>query len=243
MANRERHYRYAISYLVIALIAAIGFGLFDVPSLVDKTSFALTITSLVLGVVAIIYTFVSASKQDVQLSQLLETNLKISNASTDIQAAALTITEQVGVIPNRLDVLDVKLDSVLSNPNPPPQGDAIPEYTLQDLRRFISELPVAGIASLYLFHRAKEANVTIDDDLTKKISSVPFHFVFGVLTGAEAAGILKLSYTKGKITPESSAPVFEEHIANEMQRVLEILGPERNESLQMLILAIDREIP
>lgn len=84
MGTRELHYRYAISYLIILVIASIGFGLYDVPNLVDKVSFALTVTSLVLGVVAIIYTFVSANKQDAQLTRLIETNHDISSASIQI---------------------------------------------------------------------------------------------------------------------------------------------------------------
>ena len=50
MNNREIHYRYALSYLIILLIMSVGFGLFNVPNLVDKVSFSLTVTSLVLEI-------------------------------------------------------------------------------------------------------------------------------------------------------------------------------------------------
>ena len=45
MHNREIHYRYAISYLLATIILIVALAYYDVPNLVDKFSFALTLSS------------------------------------------------------------------------------------------------------------------------------------------------------------------------------------------------------
>lgn len=245
MNNREIHYRYAISYLVFVSVAAIGFGLFDVPDLVDKVSFALTITSLVLGVVAIIYTFVAADKQDSQLSKLIETNFSISSASKEIETAASAIVDQVGVIPPRLDQLDRKIGALSpaaqAMPDKHPGGEAV-ELTDEQFRLFFSELTFAGMAALYLFYRAYQKGVDIDEELVEKTVLISFQYVLGLLNGAEAAQLLAMKYRSEAIIPISASEAFVKNILKEIDSVIEAMG-EENPFLKNMKTAIDEALP
>jgi len=73
--NKELHYRYIVSYLLAAIILLVALAYYNVPDLVDKFSFALTLSSLLLAILAIFYTIISAQKQDSQLTRLVETNV------------------------------------------------------------------------------------------------------------------------------------------------------------------------
>jgi hypothetical protein len=259
MSNRELHYRYAISYLIILVIASIGFGLYDVPNLVDKVSFALTVTSLVLGIVAIFYTFVSANKQDTQLTKLIETNHDISNASTRIGSTAKALSDQLGTIPPRFDSVDAKLDtltqSALVSPTPAAQtqindsaGPATQqqdaEPSLDDLKHFISDLKYAGMFSLYLLSKAQKNGIKINEELIKKIGSIPFYYVFGVFDATEAAGFIKTTYDGGVISITSVSNVFSEHLEPQVLHIVQLLeGGDQESVLKRLVDAVDREIP
>ena len=87
-SNREFHYRYIVSYLLVAIILLVALAYYDVPNLVDKFSFALTLSSLLLAVLAIFYTIISAQKQDLQLTKLVETNASLGSAASEITSAA-----------------------------------------------------------------------------------------------------------------------------------------------------------
>ena len=128
---KELHYRYLISYLISAIILLFALAYFDVPALVDKLSFALTISSLVLAVLAIFYTVVSAQKQDLQLTKLIETNASLNNAANDITSAASEMRTFAREAPQHfqslratLDNMSADFDTVRSAPAPEqPQED------------------------------------------------------------------------------------------------------------------------
>lgn len=254
MENRELHYKYVISYLLIGLIAAIGFGLFDVPYLVDKISFALTITSLVLGVVAIIYTFISANKQDTQLNKLIETNFSISTASTEIKNAARSLTDQIETIPPRFDKVDAKLElmsqaslatasstaqSLVTESTDGPASSGEP--SLSYLASYLVDLPYAGIAAFYLFHKAYLEDTIIDEKLIEKISGLHFDFFFGILTSAGAAGFLKITYKNGALHPVSETAVMSENIRELIDKVIAAVGSAPDHALTRMIASIDKE--
>lgn len=260
MSSREIHYRYAIASLTLAVIVSIGFGLYDVPHLVDKISFALTITSLVLGLVAIIYTFISASKQELQLTKLIETNHDISKASDKIGSAAASLSEQLGTIPPRFDSVEAKLDALsqaaLSGPDQSAHSQSAankegstdeeapaPNPTLPEFKRYLSELPFAGMAGLYLIVRAIRRGTVIDQELIEKIGTLTLYYVLGLWHGAEAAGYVKIRYTKGTVIPVSVADVVSENIDEQIRHIIEVLGKDANSTLPTLVEAIDRSIP
>jgi uncharacterized membrane protein len=255
MNNREIHYRYALSYLIILLIMSVGFGLFNVPNLVDKVSFSLTVTSLVLGVVAIIYTFISANKQDAQLSKLIDTNANMSSAANEIRYAATAITEQVGTIPPRLDLLDEKLSNIPRSSQTSHSGlagtannsiatdIAMPEYTLDQLKKFIVSLPFSGMACLYLFQRAREHTININEKLVARITTIPYLYFIGLLTYADASGLISYTVSEGTITPVSSITVFSDNIVRLVRGVLDYMDEHQKPMLKNMLDAIDRELP
>ncbi|MFM4705911.1 hypothetical protein [Aeromonas caviae] len=88
MEKREIHYLYAMSYLISLIVLIISLAYYDVPELVDKFSFALTLSSLLLAVLAIFYTIISANKQDSQFFKIIEATSQLSGVVKNIDSAA-----------------------------------------------------------------------------------------------------------------------------------------------------------
>lgn len=245
MDHREIHYRYAIGFLVLLAIAIAALGLYDIPNLVDKMSFALTITSLVLGLVAIIYTFLAGSKQDGQLARLIETNVSISQASTQIRDVATTLAGQVSAIPVRLETLGVKIDSLskqeFKSPDPVKHADNKPPLTRQDLKEFVANLPYAGMAVLYAFLLAWNSGKVIAENAFNSGKRIPLFFAFGLLSGAHGAGYLEIKYHKGEIIPVSCHKVLTDSLKELLDEIFKLLGEEESATLRSLMKEVEEE--
>lgn len=245
--NSTLHYRYVIAALIIALCIATGFGLSDDPKLVDKISFALTVNSLVLGVVAIGYTFIASNKQEAQLVRLLETNSSISTAASDIRVASTEIKDHFHELPGRFDQVDRQLEAISQAAFKAP-AEGSPQLTTPteqpetaNFKDYFLNLRYIGIASLYLYYRAYVAKKPINQELCDASETLELIFHVGNYQAAEAAGYLKAEFSTKEIMP---VLLSEEAIA-ELQtagpRLRKILGEDNK--LSKMIEAIDKAIP
>ncbi len=108
----ELHYRYALAFLAAGIVLLITLAYFDVPDLVEKFSFALTLSSLLLAVLAIFYTIISSTKQDMQLTRLTETNAEISSAAREVRLASDEIRDFARHAPKEFDAIGRKIDQI-----------------------------------------------------------------------------------------------------------------------------------
>lgn len=246
MEKRELHYKYGISYLVAIIVALLAFGLFDVPSLVDKISFALTIASLVLAVVAIIYTFLAANKQDTQLASLIETHHSISVAAAEIQQAAGALLGHVSAIPTRLELMTAKIDS-LTQPEAArllPNG-ATPISSIEQsdkrFKRFLGGLPFGAMSILYAFYIANQKGRVLTESTMAAWSPMSFHFAFGVLSGAEAAEFIEFKFHKDEIIPISCSDDLKRNIKAYLTEIADIVSSDHGESLKKRMVAAEEE--
>jgi len=112
MSNSKIHYRYAISYLVSAIILLLALSYYNVPDLVGKLSFALTLSSLLLAILAIFYTIISAYKQESQFSKLIETNYDLKAAAKEIKTASENINTTLSDFPSHFKKIGSKIDDL-----------------------------------------------------------------------------------------------------------------------------------
>jgi hypothetical protein len=250
--NREFHYRYGIAALILALCAAIGFGLYDDPRLVDKVSFALTVNSLVLSVVAIVYSFMASNKQDIQLAKLVETNAQISSAASDISATSKEMNDHLKELPKRLDNVDQHLIE-LNNAALQTSSAAInAQLTADDPNRqeapggkgfteYLTELTFAGIGSNYLYYKALVAGQVITPEMCENEHLADYLFQIGNLQAAEASGYLEADYSLEKITPRSMAETAKESIQRFVTKSREIFDADHHHI--KTLTAIDEMLP
>lgn len=252
ISNREFHYRYAIAALILAICVAVGFGLYDDPRLVDKMSFALTVNSLVLSVVAIVYSFMASNKQDIQLAKLVETNTRISSAASDISATSKEMNDHLRELPKRLDAVDKRLIE-LKNASLQTSSAAVnAQLTADDPDRkegpdgisfteFLTELTFAGIGSNYLFYKALLAGQVITPEMCEGEHLADYMFHVGNLQAAEASGYLDADYSLKQITPKSMTETAKESMRRFAAKSREIFDADHHHI--KTLNAIDELLP
>jgi hypothetical protein len=250
--SRELHYRYVVSYLCLAIILLIAFRYFDVTDLVDKFEFALTLSSLLLAVLAIFFTIVAAEKQDLQLTKLIETNARMSTATEDIRLAARDISSFAKDAPQHFKQLDAKLDNMsqtfgtLSSSAPMKESQsqslspsATIAITATQFTRLFVELQFGAIKILYLFERCYSKGKTIPDDFLEAKDFVSRDYAIGVLTVLEAVRLLSFKYHKGEIVPVECSDVLQQNLKACLDSALEALRTEQADSIRAAMTKVD----
>ncbi|KFI09004.1 hypothetical protein [Massilia sp. BSC265] len=266
MEKRELHYVYGISYLVVIIVALVAFALFDVEHLVDKISFALTITSLVLAILAIIYTYIAGGKQEGQLTTLITTNQAITTASSQIQAAANALLGHVSEIPKGLQNLNDKLDTLsardLSNVLPGEEVkssnssfDLTSEVSSVErdnanvvdmkseeeiLKDFIGKIPFFGMGMLYAFWRAFRNDKEISESWVEENYAGNYLFMLGIFYGARGAGLIDFKVRDGEIIPTACSESMHNSIARHLAKVMEVTNEENSEKLRNYMALADK---
>ena len=251
MKKRELHYLYGVSYLVIIIVALIAFALFDVKSLVDKVSFALTITSLVLAVLAIIYTYLAGARQENQLSRLISTNHDITAASLEIKTAAAGLMGHVSAIPKGLQDINERLMTLSvqdlqkvaaepaldtqssSNAAVQPQAESLPIFDEQIHKRqednsrlgtFVSMVPFVGMGIMYAFLLAYNSDKQIRSEWIDENFKGNYGLLLGILYGARGAGHINFKVKDGVITPTNCSEIFVENLKIHLDRVVSVVN-------------------
>lgn len=249
--NRELHYRYTISYLLSALVLLIALAYFKVPDLVDKLSFALTLSSLLLAILAIFYTIVSAQKQDTQLAKLVETNAAISTAATEIRAVSRQLGEFAQEAPQHFQELGSKLDNLMSSYSTVASStmgnqqstiatdSELPAIDVLGFTKMFGKLHFAAMGVLYLFERCNDRNTGIERDTWKELRICTLHYAVGLLNGLEAAGLVSYKIHNGAVVPSWCAQVVTETIGQRIDSVINAVNPEAANQLATLKSTID----
>lgn len=235
MSNRDLHYVYGISYLVCVIVALIAFALFDVPNLVDKVSFALTVASLVLAVVAIVYTFVAAAKQEGQLAKLLEANNAMSIAAVDVRTAAASLLGQVTNIPPSLDLISKRIDALKLTERPVESVPSVySDVQVSDaqFKAFVAELPFGAMSVLYAFFIASQHDKALTESSMSNWSPLTFNFVFGFLSGVQAIGLIDFKFHNGEIVPVKCSPVVANNLKRTLESIFDHVSAEQADSLR-----------
>ena len=103
------HAFYIISILlgIIILLASVRFG--NIPNLGDRLSFALTLASLLLAILAIGYNVVSNTSFSQTISTLNEVSRDVSETAKGISIAAKDLAIKIETIPTRLESMEGRL--------------------------------------------------------------------------------------------------------------------------------------
>jgi hypothetical protein len=234
MNNHEIHYRYAISYLIFIIIGISSLCLFDVPNLVDKLSFALSLSSLLLAILAIFYTIISANKQDEQFLKSTETQLDIKFSSRELREASARINELISEVPNHFNKIDKKLDSIYEkyetvqvDKHEKIENNTIdPELNIdkQTLHKMIIRLQYTAIGVLYFFTESYRNDTNIEFYMFKKFNLISEDYAVGVLNGFETTGLIdfNIDYNTASIVPTKCNQIILDEILIIAEGVLKV---------------------
>jgi predicted PurR-regulated permease PerM len=108
-AKYKIHAFYIIGILLSIIVVLLTNNSSGIPNLGEKISFALTLASLILAVLAIGYAVYSNATISQTTSILNDASRNISNTATDISKAAQDLVLRVEEIPTRLDSVEGKV--------------------------------------------------------------------------------------------------------------------------------------
>ena len=111
--NTKIHVKYIIGILLAVIIALVAFQWHDIPKLVELITFALTVTSLVLAILAIAYAVYSNSTFTQNISALNQASNDLSVASKDITSVTKDLKVKVESIPTKLESVEDKVDRLI----------------------------------------------------------------------------------------------------------------------------------
>jgi hypothetical protein len=121
-------------------------------------TFALTITSIVLAILAIVYAFFSNSSFTKNIVSLNDSSKIISDASKIITSSSVELNNKIGDIPKLLDKIDKKTDHTISKLNelklyPPPTSKKIDvdikDYDDESVYNLLHKISANGLRTLY----------------------------------------------------------------------------------------------
>ena len=242
MGNKEIHYRYGISFLLIVIIQLIAFAYFDVPQLVDKFSFALTISSLILAILAIFYTVASGDKQSNQLEKILEANATLSNVVKDIQNATESVTDLTQKIPEHFSNIHNKIDSFASSYQgltkvkidemaEEPIARNVECNDLTSFKAMLGRMHFRSMLIIYLFQSFKHRGIKINLGVFESLDISSSEYAVGTLSGFCSTGLIEFAIHSDVIIPTHCAQVVTKNIEDVLNIISEVVG----EDSKMLI--------
>jgi len=110
MNNERIHFGYVVSFLLLIIICLVTVKWGAIEELTNYITFALTITSLVLALLAIVYSFFSNSSMTRNISNLDSASKKISSNSELLNSAADKLEKTIGDIPVTLKNIESKTE-------------------------------------------------------------------------------------------------------------------------------------
>lgn len=230
--KRELHYRYILAFLLLGLVLLISLAYYNVPDLVDKFLFALTLSSLLLAILAIFYTIVAANKQDLQLSKIVETNSELGTATAEIKSAAEEIRSFARYAPEQFNALTKKIEEVgLSFEKIEPEelsqesGQEAEDYKIHITDRqfhgMFVNLYFSAMMVLYLFQRSYNQGKNINIEIIERLNIDPLEYTLGVLNAISSTGLISFKLFEGVIIPTDCAEVLSNNIHEALSRVID----------------------
>lgn len=203
------HVGYVIGILLAIIVALTTVEWGGIRELVNYINFALTVSSLMLAVLAIIYAFVSNNSYAMNIGMLQAASREITVSSEEVKRATSALTERVAGIPVAIEAMGRKFDETqliltslasrtAASDSTVQSVDAEPK-TLSDIPdRFLSGAPLMGLLSLYACAKSLEENKALDfTALAKYDKPLTDSYLFAFALAASYAGVVAFEDQEG----------------------------------------------
>jgi len=197
------HFAYIIGFLVVIIIlfATVKWG--EIPDLVKYITFALTLTSLVLAVLAIIYAFFSNSSISGTVSSLQKLSEQVSNTTSELAKATNELKQEVAVIPVELRSVKGGLEELKEYSQKRDAQKELPSADAaldQIVNPFLARASNHGLWMLRSCKESFEKKIAFDQyKLTSEIPRLDSEYSYGFLVAVSSVGLLAFTVAKGRL--------------------------------------------
>jgi hypothetical protein len=236
------HVGYIISILIVIIIFLLTKDFKDNQSIASTINFAVGMVSVVLAVVAIVYSFIANASLQGSVTEVNSASSSIKGETVLLHQSLKNVLDVVGHIPDHLKNIENKLVSMASKQatnieaTPIPDEASIIKFARDVVDRYMLSSSWNGIKLLYLCHLAAEKNIGEFDLREWKDPSASFDYVYGYLVASASASFVVLTDNNAIIKIHSLPTYVVERLLKEVAKRKEIGGDSANEQ----IVAIER---
>jgi len=153
------HFFYIVAILLAIIIILVTVRWYEIPNLIDYFNFALTLTSISLALLAIIYAFISNSTFAKNIFSLNEISIIIKKNAEELNLSTELLKSELVKIPKSLDSLEQKADSTLTHLNEirnkallqPDANEKITEgLSIDNIKKLLRHTSINGMKLLFI---------------------------------------------------------------------------------------------
>jgi hypothetical protein len=181
---------------IIIILVTINWG--AIPRLPELITFALTLTSLVLALLAIVYAYVSNSSLSRTINELTNVAKDIVSSAVDVRSATDGLKANISPIHEQLSHVGQQVEQTQAlvreySAKQIPQSERGPEkinISTELIDRFLNRTSINGLLCLYIVQRAFSQSVTINLNLLETQIDVNPKYLYGYIVACASVGIL-----------------------------------------------------
>jgi hypothetical protein len=262
-STKTIHFAYIVAILLAIIIGLMTVEWGGIHDIVAYFGFALTLSSLVLALLAIVYSYFSNASFGQNISTLNAASREMSQSAAEIKTATEALRSRVDEIPEALNAMGMRVEetkgAVLTltertaawTTPPASKGETAGDTPSE---RFLDQSPLAGLMVLYAATRAAALKRPLQlNKFEKRIGIPSYDYMFAFLLGAEIAGVVEKDNTwKGPgIAIARVDPIIQAGVRDRITRVAEDIekelisprpkgSPSMTQSMRETVAAVDR---
>lgn len=194
--NDVIHYKYVVGILTLIIITLLTFKYAPDTQLSNYVSFAATISSLILAVLAIIQGFLSTNSLSDTVTNMNQSSREILDNSDKLQTIISDLDSRLREIPAMIKGLEDKITTPNELPNSAKKDSAeiAPNITKQQADYFKVTGSVSNIIAIYVLYMSSKTNKSIVlSDFVDMIQGSTIDYLYGTITTCNAIGIVEIN--------------------------------------------------
>ena len=219
------HVSYIISILIFIIISLVTVNWSNIPKLVEYITFSLTLTSLVLAILAIIYSFLSNSSLSQTLGSLTNLSKIASQSSKELSYATEKLLDEVSIIPTRIQDVEGKLDQTHvmlkeMGEQSTKNVEATPVDKIKDVdfNAYLASSSFSGLMFTHICYIAEKQGKGFKlNELSEKISAFTLNYIQGYSIALKSCGLLTYKMSNDIISSVDINDLIGEKSLSEMK--------------------------
>lgn len=192
--NLSLHFKYIVSILVGVIIVLLTRDLASIPQLQEYIAFALTFSSLILALIAIVYSFLSNESLTSSLTKINNSADEMSRLSVSIRESNETLHLRVGNVDQRIEESNSLIKKIGQTGKSSWESETKQNISEQFILNFLKKSSLFGSEILFASALSQKTGKSI------KVES---------LVGNEASPEVRKSYYMGYISASQASGIFD----------------------------------
>ncbi|GGF22350.1 hypothetical protein [Hymenobacter cavernae] len=258
----KTHFTYITGILITIIIILLTIDFGNNEKLVDYVSFALTITSIFLAVISIVYAYFSNSSFGELVGRLTNVSTEINSSSANLLRISRTLDKKIDAVPTSIKSLEDKFESFQSKANLPSSSSNVrssleaiestssnqtkSNLTKEELDTILDKAAstslrfnsVTGLFSIYIAYLSKINNQKFNIIKVLEGTSISSGYALGQLIALQSLGILALEIDNSGDDTKFRTTFMRDSLIQEIEQVImENIHKKENENRQTTFLS------